>query len=171
VQELHQKLEDEGYRVSVYGFSQTFARLSLEEPGKYPEFPLKCDFIHTRKNSHIGSFKKTSIFSRVDNPQNILAEKLSFISNKNPKDMADIWVICRRLSFNWEEIIRQANRKRTTEPLFLAEIIRSFPAIELEKVRWTSSIRLEDFERDRAVMIQDIIGKDDNQLNKGVASQ
>ena len=164
VQELHQKLEEEGYRVSTYGFSETFARFSLEEPGRYPEFPLKCDFIHTRKNSHIGDFKKTSIFSRIDNPKNILTEKLSFIYKKSPKDIADIWVICRHLSFNWEEVIHQANQKRTTGPLFLAETIRSFPAVELEKVRWTNPIQVENFEQDRDIMIQNIITKDDNRL-------
>lgn len=164
VQGVHQKLEDEGYRVSTYGFSQTFARFSLEEPVRYPGFPLKCDFIHTRKGSHIGDFKKAPIFSRIDNPQNILAEKLSFIHKKSPKDIVDIWVICRHLSFNWEEVIRQADQKRTTDPLFVAEILGSFPAGELEKVRWITPARLETFEQHRDIMVQNIITKEDNQL-------
>ncbi len=166
VQGLHQKLEERGYRVSTYGFSPTFARLSLEEPVRYAGFPLKCDFIRTLKKSHVGDFESASIFSRIDNPRNILAEKLSYIYKKSPKDIADIWVICRHLSFNWEDVILQANHKRTTDPLFAAETIHSFPALELEKVRWTTPIQVEDFERDRDIMVRDIITKETNRLFK-----
>jgi predicted nucleotidyltransferase component of viral defense system len=166
VQELHQKLEEEGFRVSTYGFSQTFARFSLEEPRKYPNFPLKCDFIATRKGSHIGDYKKSPIYSRIDNPRNILAEKLSFIYQKSPKNIADIWTICSHLSFNWEEVIGQANRKRTTDPLLAAETLKAFPAADLEKVHWINPINVEHFERDRDIMVQNIVTKEDNQLVK-----
>ncbi len=164
VQDLQQKLEDNGYRVSTYGFSQTFSRFSLEAPGKNPGFPLKCDFIATRKGSHIGDFKKSPIYSAIDNPRNILAEKLSFIYKKSPKDIADIWTICRHLSFNWEEAIGQANRKRTTDPLLAAETLGAFPAADLEKVRWITPIQVEHFERDRDILVQNIVTKQDNQL-------
>lgn len=166
VQGLHQKLEDQGYRVSIFGFSQTFARFSLEEPGKYPDFPLKCDFIAARKGSHIGDYKKSPLYSRIDNPRNILAEKLSFIYKRSPKDIADIWTICCHLSFNWEEIIGQANRKRTTDPLLAADTLKAFPAADLEKVRWITPIQLRHFERDRDIMVQNIVTKADNQLVK-----
>ena len=166
VQELHQKLEEKGYRISTYGFSQTFARFSLEEPGKYPDFPLKCDLIATRKGSHIGDYKKSPVYSRIDNPRNILAEKLSFIYQSSPKNIADIWTICGHLSFNWEEVIGQANQKRTTDPLLAAETLRAFPAADLEKVRWIKPIRVEHFERDRDIMVQNIVTKDDNHLVK-----
>lgn len=167
VQDLHQKLEETGYRVSTYGFSNRFARFSLEEPERYPGFPLKCDFISPRKGTHIGDFGKSPIYSRIDNPQNILTEKISFLHKKFPKDIADVWVICRNLSFSWEEVIKQANQKRTTDPLFAAESLASFHADELEKVRWISPIRIEKFERDREIIVQNIITKEDNQISTG----
>ena len=166
VQELHEKLEGQGYRVSIFSLSQTFARLSLEARKAHPGIPLKCDFILTRKDSHVGDFKKTPIFSRADNPGNILAEKLSFLHKKSPKDIADIWIICRHLPFNWGEAISQANQKRTTDPLYAAEILRSFPAGELENVRWIIPFKIEHFERDSEIMVQDIITREDNSLNK-----
>ncbi|MCP4149905.1 MAG: nucleotidyl transferase AbiEii/AbiGii toxin family protein [bacterium] len=157
VQDIHQKLEDSGYRVSTYGFTQTFCRISLEEPGKYPGFPLKCDFIAARKNTHIGDFITRPIFSAIDNPRNILAEKLSFIYKKSPKDIADIWTICRNLSFNWEEALEQANRKRTTVPLLVAEAMEVFPAADLKSVRWIRPIQVEHFKRVRDIIVHNII--------------
>jgi hypothetical protein len=46
----------------------------------------------------------------------------------------------------------------------LAETIRSFPAVELEKIRRITPIQVKNFEQDRDIMIQNIITKDDNQL-------
>lgn len=165
VQDLQQKLEESGYRVSIYGFSQAFARFSLEEPGRFPGFPLKCDFIAPRKGTHVGDFKKNSFYSRIDNPRNILTEKISLVHKKFAKDIADIWVICRHLSFNWAEVIEQANKKRLTDPLFAAESMESFHAGELEKVRWINPIQIEQFERDREIIVQNIITKEDNQIS------
>jgi predicted nucleotidyltransferase component of viral defense system len=164
VQELHKQLEDKGYHVSTYGFSQNFARFSITGSSKFPGLELKVDFIRPRENSHIGDFKSESLFSRIDNPRNILTEKLSYIYKKIPKDIADIWVICRNLSFHWEEVIAEAARKRTTDPLFTAEILSQFPSHELDKVSWITPIRVEDFERDRETIVKNIITKEYNQL-------
>jgi len=166
VQDIQKQLEDKGYCLSIYGFSQSFARFSITEPDKFPEIQLKTDFIQPRESTHIGEFKSTSLFSRIDNPKNILAEKISFIHKKIPKDIADIWVICKNLSFNWDEIIAGASRKRTTDPLFTGEILHRFPAQELSRVSWIMPVRVEDFERDRDIITNDIITKADNQLVK-----
>jgi len=164
VQELQEKLEDNGYQVSIFGFSQNFARFSITGAGKFPGLQLKTDFIQPRQGAHIGEFKSASLFSRIDNPENILAEKLSYIHKKFPKDIADIWVICRNLSFHWEEVLAETTRKRTVDPLFIAEILSRFPARELDHVSWIKPIRVEDFERDREIIIKNIITKEHNQL-------
>jgi len=164
VQELQEQLEDNGYQVSIFGFSQDFARFSITGSRKFPGLRLKTDFIQPRQDTHIGDFKTTSLFSRVDNPKNILAEKLSYIHKKFTKDMADIWVICRNLSFHWEELMAETTRKRTTDPLFIAGILGQFPAHELNNVSWITPIRVEDFERDREIIIRNIITKEQNQL-------
>ncbi len=165
VQEVQQKLEGGGFRVSAFGFAQTFCRFSVEEPENFPGFPLKCDFIAGRPDAHVGDFIEAPVFSAIDNPGNILAEKLSFIYKKSPKDIADIWTICRNISFNWEDVLEQANRKRTTTPLQAAETLAAFPADELKSVRWLVPIQLDQFNRDRDIMVQNIIKKEANQLS------
>jgi hypothetical protein len=161
-------LEARGCEVTIFGFSQNFARFSISDSNEFPGLGLKADFIHQEKELHLGDFKSTPLFPRVDNPVNMLTEKISYIHKKFPKDIADIWVICRNLSFEWEEIIMGAARKRTTDPLFAAEILRDFPASRLEGVAWITPVQYEQFEADRDVIIDDIIAKSQNQLVKKI---
>ncbi len=164
VHELQGQLEDHGYHVSTFGFSPDFARFAITEPNRFPQMPLKLDFIRPRANAHVGDFIATPLFPRIDNPKNILAEKLVYIHKKFPKDMADIWVICQNLAFDWEDIITATARKATTDPLFLAEIVAQFDAHELNTVLWIRPFHVAEFERDRQLIIKNIITKESNQL-------
>ncbi len=164
VQGFPGQLESNGYMVSVYGFSPLFARIEVSAPERFPGIQLKMDFIKPPAGTHLGDLHAFPLFSRVDNPENILAEKLSFIYKKIPKDIADIWIICRNKWFHWEEIIRAAAKKRVITPLFIADMLKQFVPGELEKVKWVNSVLLEDFERDREIMIKNITTRDVNQL-------
>jgi hypothetical protein len=164
VQGFPGQLESNGYMVSTYGFSPQFARFEVSAPGRYPGIQLKLDFIKPSVGTHLGGIQGSPLFSRVDNPGNILAEKLSFIYKKTPKDIADIWIICRNKRFHWEEIITAAAKKRVMTPLFIAKMVEQFVAEELGKVKWAAPVRIEDFERDREIMIKNITTRDVNQL-------
>lgn len=164
VEALQAELQDKGYGVSTFGFSQKFARFSITEPNRFANFPLKVDFICPRPHSHAGDFMTTPLFSRIDNPQNILAEKIIYIHKKSPKDIADIWVICQHLSFSWEDMIACATKKGIADPLFIAEMLAQFDPRELHKVQWKNPIQVTQFERDRAIIIKNIITKESNQL-------
>ncbi|MCP5106851.1 MAG: hypothetical protein GY950_25935, partial [bacterium] len=114
-----------------------------------------------------GDFKTTELFSRVDNLRNILSGKVSFIYKKSPKDIADIWYICKNLSFGWEGLIREAAQKRAMEPLFIVENLRDFQSHELNRINWVTPVNLDEFENDRKRIIQNIITKSENELFPG----
>lgn len=164
VQGFPGQLENKGYIVSTYGFSPQFARFEVSVPERFPGIQLKLDFIKPPDGTHLGGVSASPLFSRVDNPENILAEKLSFIYKKSPKDIADIWIICRNKRFQWEEIITAAAKKRAITPLFIAEMLEQFVPGELEKVKWVEPVSIEDFEHDREIMIKNITTKDVNEL-------
>lgn len=164
VEALQGELEANGYLVSIYGFSQKFSRFSITEPNRFPDFPLKVDFICPRPHSHAGDFMATPLFPRIDNPKNILAEKIIHIHKKSPKDIADIWVICQHLPFFWEDMMACATKKGIADPLFTAQMLGQFDPLELNKVLWISPIQIAYFERDREIIIKNIITKESNQL-------
>jgi len=164
IQVLREKLVAEEFKVETFGFSERFARFSVTDSRRTPVLPLKVDFLDGRSTPHFGNFRTTAGFSKVDNPRNILAEKLSYIYQKSPKDIADIWIICKNLVFEWGTVIEEADRKRSLAPLFAAEILNQFNVHELERIRWIKLVRLEDFEHDREIIIKNIIAKECNEL-------
>lgn len=40
-------------------------------------------------------------FGKVDVPENILTNKLGSMYRLEPKDIADLWILCKNLSFDW----------------------------------------------------------------------
>lgn len=167
VQSLNKQLEDMGYNVEVFGFSSKFARFHITDTtasaGEAGAM-LKVDFISQGSKPRFGELIACPLFSKIDNPRNILSEKITFIHKKSPKDIADVWFICLNLEFEWAEIISEANQKSTTDPLFIAEVLSRFNADELEAVKWIKPVRLHDFQADRETIINDIITKSANSL-------
>lgn len=62
------------------------------------------------------------------------------------------------------EVVQGLHQKRTTDPLLVSETLGAFPAADLDKVRWITPIQVEHFEKDRDIMVQNIITKEGNQL-------
>jgi hypothetical protein len=164
IQQVSEQFRESGFKYEAYGMSPEFARFHIHDITRAQETPLKIDFINEKSTPHFGEFKSHALFSKIDNPRNILSNKLTFIYKKLPKDVADIWFICKQLSFNWAEIIEEAARKRAIEPLFIIDCLRQFPAEMLNKVQWVEPINIADFEKDRQVIIDNIATKNDNTL-------
>ena len=75
-------------------------------------------FRHTPVRSGI-----TSVLGRLDSPENILANKLTaLIDREEPKDLADIWGFCCRLGFSIEDAIEGAQSKAAG--IFPADLAR-----------------------------------------------
>ncbi|HQN16563.1 MAG TPA: nucleotidyl transferase AbiEii/AbiGii toxin family protein [Bacteroidales bacterium] len=133
---------------------------------KHEDCHLKIDFVNDVP-FHSGAFIKTAIFDRIDNPLNILSNKISALQRNNPKDIADIVLISEKYNFNWMEIIKDAQQKDLwVNPLDVALILESFPAEQLREVKWISPPDINVFSNKIKLLIQDIIKGKKNSLFK-----
>jgi hypothetical protein len=54
------------------------------------------------------------------------------------------------------------------EELMVFDLLKTFPAHMFKQIRWTKPIKTEDFEKDRQIMLEDLITKRPNSLVKEV---
>lgn len=88
---------------------------------------------------------------------NILANKLTALSRYEAKDIADIWILSKHLSFSWREVIEIAVKKSPVDPLEISKIIRPFPAEEMKKIKWQMDIHAAKILQDLESIAQDIL--------------
>lgn len=153
-------------RVMTEDFTQIFIHTKefYEKYQSYFQAKLKIDFVNENEIPHFGELKRFSCFSRVDNLRNILANKITAITRLEPKDIADIWIICKKLSFKWDEIIHEADQKEAIEELMVFDLLKTFPPHMLNQIRWIDQNKYKDFEKDRKIILQDLVGKGNNSL-------
>jgi len=92
------------------------------------------------------------------------SNKLTAITRLEPKDIADIWFICKNQSFRWDEIIREAEQKEAIEELLVFDLLKTFPVQMFRKIRWIDPINEEEFEIDKQVILRELISKESNSL-------
>lgn len=155
-------------KVLVKDFAQVFIHTDAFHKKYKEQFPakLKIDFVNELEIPRFGEFKKFEVFSRIDNTRNMLSNKLTAITRLEPKDVADIWFICKNLSFKWDEIIYEAEQKEAIEELMVFDLLKTFPPNMFNQIRWISPIKVEDFERDRQTILQELLKKSPNSLFK-----
>lgn len=85
-----------------------------------------------------GELQKQEIFSKVDNIDNILSNKLSaLVSRDEAKDVVDIWVIASNNKIEWRDIFLSANSKAIgIFPPDVAKRLVEFPIELLERIKW-----------------------------------
>ena len=125
---------------------------------------LHLDFINEKSSIHFGDYYASEKFSKIDNMRNILSNKISIIPRQEPKDIADIWYICKNLDFNWEDIIYEAGEKRLVEEIFVVECLRTFQFEKLSNIKWIKPVNIENFKPDCDIIIENIITKSKNKL-------
>jgi len=141
---------------------EMFVRLMIKEGDCY----LKIDFVNDVP-FHSGSFTKTAIFNKIDNPLNILSNKISALQRNNPKDIADIVLISEKFNFSWVKIIKDAQKKDLwVNPLDVAMVLESFPMEQLNEVKWISNPDLNSFSQKIKLIINDIVKGKTNSLCK-----
>lgn len=164
IQRITEALVDDDFEVKPFGISSTFAALHLYTKGG-DKMRLKLDFVNEKSAPHFGDLISAGKYSKVDNIRNILSNKISILARDEPKDFSDIWFICKNLDFRWDEIIEEANRKRILEEIFVTECLRNFQIKKLSAIKWIGSVEIQNFEKDRDVIIEDIISKNRNRLS------
>lgn len=144
--------------------TEEFARSTLLFSSKQETLHLKIDFVNENGRPRYGDLEHFSQFSRVDPPRNILSNKITAVSRQEPKDIVDIWMICRNMDFKWEEIIREAESKEAVEELLVERMLRTFPLDRLERIRWAEGAPISTFSEDREMILEDLICKRSNSL-------
>ena len=108
------------------------------------EKKLKIDLLSDRVY-RLGKTIKTADGIKLDNVENILANKLTAIVGRDePKDVFDFHTIVSCAVFNWKEILDAAKLKCVFENDALLARLRSFPVAMLDRLSVTDSCNIED---------------------------
>lgn len=141
-----------GFSIEVETISDNFLRIFVNED----KTSLKIDLVNDM-TFHWGKFTNFPLCQNVDNVQNILANKLTCISRYEVKDIADIWIMAKQLSFSWREIMDMADKKSPVDPVEISKIIKLLPQDELKLVKWAFNTNLDEVFSELQVIAEDIL--------------
>lgn len=126
---------------------------------------LKIDLVNDVA-SHYGDFINNHVLGKIDSLRNILSNKLSAIFRYEPKDVVDIWIICKNLKCNLREIIDEAKSKEAgVDPVAIYEILSSFPLDKLSIIKWIEKPETEIFKKEIMQIAEDILHGRENSLS------
>lgn len=138
--------------IEVETISDHFLRIYAKER----ETSLKIDFVNEAV-FRWGPLNRFPLFSCVDNETNILSNKISCVSRYEVKDIADIWILAKRLSFSWRDIIGIAGQKSPVDPVEVSKIIKTLPREELNLIKWAFDVKLDEVYSDLQTIAGDIL--------------
>lgn len=153
--------QESGYTCETQTMSDHFFRVFVSDKAT----SLKIDMVDD-VTFHWQDFNSFPLFTPVDNPHNILANKLTCVSRYEVKDIADIWIIAKSMSFEWRDIIDIAEKKSPVDPLEISKIIQTLPVDELKMIKWASHYDLQDIHSDLQIIANDILLGQSNHLKK-----
>jgi len=149
---------------SVTLLEEKFVRIFV----KKDNFSLKIEMINDVPFHH-ESFVTGSIFNRIDSWQNILSNKVSALQRNEPKDIADIFFLCLKYSFNWKKIIESAQMKDMwVNELEVSSHINSFPVDSLHSLLWIAKPDYKRFMEMQKTISKEILLAADNSIVKTV---
>lgn len=126
---------------------------------------LKIDLVNDVA-SHYGDFINNHVLGKIDSLRNILSNKLSAIFRYEPKDVVDIWIICKNFKCNLREIIDEAKSKEAgVDPVAIYEILSSFPLDKLSIIKWIEKPETETFKKEIMQIAEDILHGRENSLS------
>ncbi len=127
---------------------------------------LKIDLVNDVA-PHYGEFNYDIVLGKIDSLRNILSNKFSALYRFEPKDIADIWTICKNYKCNFKEIITEAkNKEAGVDPLSIFEILSSFPLDKLNLIKWINKPDPLKFKEDLSTIAEDIFNGRNNSLIK-----
>jgi predicted nucleotidyltransferase component of viral defense system len=92
-----------------------------------------------------------------DNIENILSNKITAVVGRdNPKDIFDIYLICKFYKFDWKEILTSAHQKAGFCDEELIVRFKSFPKELLSEIKVIDKTFLDNFDTDFNKIIDDI---------------
>lgn len=170
VKEITAKLKTQ-FNLETRIMTTDFAQVFIHSDAFYKTYSerfqgkLKIDFVNELEIPRFGELNRFKVFSRIDNLRNMLSNKLTAVTRVEPKDVADIWFICKNFSFDWGKIIHEAEQKEVIDELMVFDLLKTFPLHMFKKIRWINPIKIEEFDKDRQVILRDILTGGPNSLS------
>lgn len=118
---------------------------------------------------HWGEFESHDIFNKVDNPMNILSNKICALGRNAGKDISDILWLSYSYSFNWREVIEKCQMKGNwVNEMEVSERIAFTPLDRLSDVNWVIEPDFKKIELQLKTIAKDILMGADNSLFRTV---
>jgi len=124
---------DPAWNLKVAQREKRFVRLFVERQ----KVPLKIEIVNDVP-AHIGEVRLHPVLGRLDSPENILANKISaLVDREEPKDLADIWGFCSRMELSLSVALENSHSKAAgIFPLDVARLLCTATTQDWELVRW-----------------------------------
>lgn len=120
------------------------------------QYELKVDFVNDVA-PHFGEYFISDKNYKIDSLRNILSNKLCALYRFEPKDIADIWIICKNYKCDFLEILSEAKSKEAgIDPVVIFEILSSFPVDKIDLIKWVEKIDIELFKKEIKIIADDI---------------
>jgi len=103
---------------------------------------LKVDFVNDVSYKY-GKLEKQKIYSKVDNLENILSNKLSaLVSRDEAKDVIDILMIFKKIKVDWKKIFSDVNSKAVgIFPIDISKRLLDFPVEMIDRIKWIDGMK------------------------------
>ncbi len=131
-----------------------FMRLTLAQDEAW----LKIELINDVP-AHIGTIQDHPILGRVDSVENLLANKLTAVLNRQePKDLADIWALTHQHNVSITTAITDAQSKAAgIFPVALARVLLSTTMTDWEAIRWQTAPPVDSYLKDLYALGESLI--------------
>jgi predicted nucleotidyltransferase component of viral defense system len=143
----------QNFAVETVMRSETYVAIKIETI-------LKVDFVNDVAFRY-GDPKPHPLFSRIDNLENILSNKLSaLISRDEAKDVVDIVAISKKIVVDWRKIFLDVNSKAVgISPVDVAKRLTEFPLELLDVIKWIEGRepRVDVFQTDISQMCDSML--------------
>ncbi len=150
VRELRKALVSKGLNLSVEVDSRDFVRLKVEST-------LRVDLVNDPL-PYLGRVRKSPEGFRLDNIENILANKLTaLVGRDDPKDVFDIVTITRIATFDWSKMITAALSKSYFERDYLVYRLKFFPVHLLDSLAVVDVSFLRETKEALPAIVEDIL--------------
>ncbi|MCR4714290.1 MAG: nucleotidyl transferase AbiEii/AbiGii toxin family protein [Treponemataceae bacterium] len=163
-----EQLRNSGFKVDVEpSNSDSFSRMYVNRnTNGLNKEGLKIDFVND-VSVHFGSIENTPFFYRTDSVRNILSNKYTAIYRLSIKDVVDICEIAKHNSFNWNEIINEAEQKEAGIDLKeVVQIFKSYDDNSYKSIKWTESPDFKVIRSTVETVAYDMLTLSDNSLCK-----
>jgi len=125
---------------------------------------LKIDFVNDIP-FRVGELATAALYPRIDNPMNILSNKISALGRYAVKDVADIIFLARSYKFNWQEMIGAAREKDGfVNPVTISKILYQFPVQKFDELNWIKKVSYKSIDEDLKIIARDIALGEENSL-------